>query len=66
MPDYLQGNYKVPPKNSASTPKDSPGEPSETLEKEFERRALEKLGGSIAFVVKPSFVWTGDNEEKSS
>ena len=67
MSDYLKGNFKMPRKKDASSPKDSSIGSSETLEKEFERRALEKLGGSIAFVVKPSFVWKGDdNDGKSS
>lgn len=60
MSEYLKGNFKVELKKSTSTPKNSEQDLKESLEKEFERRALEKLGGSIAFVVKPTLVWKGD------
>ena len=36
---------------------------SETSTQEFVRGALERLGGSIAFVLmKNTFVWTGDKK----
>jgi hypothetical protein len=61
MPEYLKGNYSVDskdqPKNSSKTKKQSP-------QQEFERRALAKLGGSIAFIAKPSLVWNGDDDGK--
>ena len=65
MPSYLKGNYSVRRKKGASTPKAPRQEAAETPVEEFERRALEKLGGSIAFVVKPTFVWNGDDDGKS-
>ena len=62
MPSYLKGNYSVRRKKGASSPKVPRKEAAETPGEEFERRALEKLGGSIAFVVKSSFVWQGDHD----
>ncbi len=54
----MKGNYEI----SKGT-KDQDMELSETPTQEFERRALERLGGSIAFVVKKNtFVWTGDKK----
>ncbi len=55
MSGYLKGNYKVTSK---------PGRKAvskKSTTQEFERRALEKLGGSIAFVLKKdTFVWQGE------
>jgi hypothetical protein len=46
---YYKTNYKEEKAKS---------QPKETLQAEFERKALEKLGGSIAFVMKDEkFVW---------
>jgi len=55
MPDILKGNFK--PKKSVSF-----DEKSETLEDRFEREALKRLGGSIAFVSKKKIKWTADKE----
>ena len=56
----LIGNYKMAgqpdggPAASGSEPKE------ETAVAEFERRALERLGGSIAFVMKgKNVLWSG-------
>ena len=66
MNDFLKGNYSLPPdKGPRSTEPYGDARSAETAEAEFERRALEKLGGSIAFVVKSSFVWNGDNAGES-
>jgi hypothetical protein len=51
MTDLLKGNF---------TPRNAPKlEPvaSETLEDRFEREALKRLGGSIAFVSKKRVDW---------
>lgn len=58
MSNYLKGNYELHvPDNTEE------GQP-ETTEQEFYRRALEKLGGSIAFVLKPkNLVWKGKKDE---
>jgi len=59
MRQYLMGNYPLRKgKNAKSKRK------VKTITKEFEERALGKLGGSIAFVTKPgSFIWSGKNEK---
>lgn len=58
---YLKGNYPlrfVPADTKARSD-------AENLEAEFERTALQKLGGSIAFVKKAgSFVWKGPPRDK--
>lgn len=50
MSEFLKGNYKVDKVITA---------PDETLTNEdrFEREALKKLGGSIAFVSKKKVMW---------
>ena len=59
MAKYLRGNYRL-----RKTARSKTREKKKTSLEEFEQRALEKLGGSIAFVMKPkTFVWTGKNEE---
>jgi hypothetical protein len=56
--DILKGNFETQTKVSAEQHVD-------TIEEKFEREALKRLGGSIAFVSKKKFLWTGDdNEEK--
>lgn len=57
MSDVLKGNFK--PKDEVKI--EHPGEESETLEQRFERTALKRLGGSIAFVKKQKVHW-GDDE----
>ena len=57
MSELLKGNFKI--KKSV----DSSGEGSEgSLENRFEKEALKKLGGSIAFVSKKKVLW----DEKDS
>ena len=63
MVQYLKGNYKLSPGKSAKRRKQRPAA-KEKVEEEFERRALEKLGGSIAFVMKSkTFVWSDDGNK---
>ena len=64
MVKYLKGNYPIRRKKGVSSAKTSRQRVLNTTE-EFERRALEKLGGSIAFVVKSSFVWDGESGDDS-
>jgi hypothetical protein len=59
MSDILKGNFK--PKNPV-TAETKEGE--ENLEKRFEREALKRLGGSIAFVSKQKVHW-GEEEAAS-
>lgn len=58
--DYLKGNYDLAPANPVSATNDAPSPTTASLEEEFERQALQKLGGSIAFIKKSkSFIWKG-------
>jgi hypothetical protein len=60
MSGFLKGNYDLSLKPAAPA-KD---EAAVTSNREFERRAMERLGGSIAFVVKKDFVWKGDKKSE--
>lgn len=51
MPDVLKGNFK--PKRTVKVAEEVP----EDLESRFEREALKRLGGSIAFVSKKKVKW---------
>jgi len=55
MKEFLKGNYKVD-----TEIKETVDEERSQLESEFERKALSRLGGSICFVSKKAFIWTGD------
>ena len=55
MSDILKGNFT--PKNKVSV-----DESKETLETRFEKAALKRLGGSIAFVSKQKVVWEDEEE----
>lgn len=57
----LIGNYTIPSERGAdSQASGTEDEKPEGAVAEFERRALERLGGSIAFVMKgKAVVWTG-------
>jgi hypothetical protein len=59
----LIGNYTIPGQ-TAATPADAvPGKKEENSVIEFERRALERLGGSIAFVMKgKNVIWSGTGQ----
>lgn len=62
MSDYLKGNYKLPESKTASAAPPSAPKSGQDL---FEASALQKLGGSIAFIKKSSsFVWNGDKGKK--
>lgn len=60
MADMLKGNYKVA-KPVFSEPS---AEAADVTSREFERRALERLGGSIAFVTTKNFVWSGPKKSE--
>lgn len=58
MSKFLKGNYTV---TNSDSEEQASQEPDFT--KVFESKALEKLGGSIAFVVKnDQFVWEGEDD----
>jgi len=56
MSDFLKGNFTT---ENDVVDTNSTGE---SLEQRFEREALKKLGGSIAFVAKKEVHW-GDEDE---
>jgi len=58
MTQYLKGNYKLDVKID-----DAP-EAANTTDA-FERVALARLGGSICFVSKKAFLWTGPDSGKA-
>jgi hypothetical protein len=58
MKEFLKGNYKVD-----TEIKETVDEERSQLETEFERKALSRLGGSICFVSKKAFIWTGESEQ---
>ena len=54
----LKGNYKLQDEVKISEENSSD---DKLVEQEYYKAALEKLGGSIAFVLKDkTFLWTGD------
>ena len=55
MNEYLKGNYRL----DAVIEDTGQGEPARAVD-EFEKKALSRLGGSICFVSKKGFLWTGD------
>jgi len=61
MTDYLKGNYKL----SGEKPLPAAPEASDpSTQQAFEAHALQKLGGSIAFIKKnSSFVWNGGKKD---
>lgn len=58
MKQFLKGNYKVD-----TEIKETVDEERSQLEADFERKALSRLGGSICFVSKKAFIWTGESEQ---
>ena len=58
MADVLKGNFT--PKN----PVEIESNQDESLEEQFEREALKRLGGSIAFVSKKKVLWEAESGEK--
>jgi len=57
MKSVLRGNFT--PSKSVNVDEEQP-----SLERQFEREALKRLGGSIAFVSNRSFLWTGDKDKE--
>ena len=60
MSNILKGNYALP--EQPKKPEDPAAAGSGSgVERQFEAEALQKLGGSIAFIKKSSsFVWSGE------
>ena len=56
----LIGNYTLSSEKKADSQPAPQDKPAETTVEEFERRAMERLGGSIAFVMKgKTVIWPG-------
>ncbi len=63
----LIGNYAIPGQETPPAAAEQKKEPKEDTVTEFERRAMERLGGSIAFVMKgKNVVWNGDAPAKGA
>lgn len=58
MNQYLKGNYTL------DVTIVDPNEAAEDNTSAFERKALSRLGGSICFVSKKAFLWTGEANER--
>ena len=67
MSQFIKGNYDLPPEKGKSSKKKAKSKSGTkpTVVEEFERQALARLGGSIAFIAKKSLVWNGDDAEKA-
>lgn len=64
MSEYLKGNYELKLKSHVESEQEATGQ--ESVEKEFYRRALEKLGGSIAFILKSkNLLWKGSQGDSA-
>ena len=61
----LIGNYTIPGQTESTSADAAGGKKEENTVTEFERRALERLGGSIAFVMKgKNVLWSGTAPQK--
>lgn len=58
MRKLLKGTYEIKKHTESVTAEDCAD-----VSAEFEARASEKLGGSIAFVRKGGLLWAGDDEK---
>jgi hypothetical protein len=59
MPEYIKGNFK--PKRPVQKKHESE---ENLINEQFERTALKRLGGSIAFVTRKGFIWKGDDSHR--
>ena len=60
MSKFLKGNYSI--QNSKSEPEGAEVKEEKDMTAIFEKKALEKLGGSIAFVMKGNQFVVGEDE----
>lgn len=60
MPDFLKGNFKAKREITQA-----PQEKTNEINEAFERAALKRLGGSIAFVSRKGFLWKGDQGDRT-
>jgi hypothetical protein len=57
MSQVLKGNFQT------RNPVETPDAGEESLEQRFEKQALKRLGGSIAFVAKQKVHWGDDGDD---
>jgi hypothetical protein len=57
MSDFLKGNYNLDKEIVAES------DDKETAKDEFKKKALNSIGGSMVFVEREKYVWTGDEED---
>ncbi|HVH43626.1 MAG TPA: hypothetical protein VM925_14825 [Labilithrix sp.] len=60
MSNVLKGNFE--PKSPVRVEEEKP---DESVEARFEREALKRLGGSIAFVSKKKVMWDAEPADKT-
>ena len=58
MSSVLKGNFQTKKEVKAEPQK------ADDLESRFEKEAMKKLGGSVAFVAKKKVKWDADDESK--
>ncbi|MBI3771291.1 MAG: hypothetical protein HY272_01095 [Gammaproteobacteria bacterium] len=58
MSDFLKGTYKINTEIVDECEKDG------DLDSEFRKKALNSIGGSMVFVERNKFVWTGEDENE--
>ena len=61
MSDLLKGNFKTKKKVKQD---DTETNEKDSLEDQFEKEALKRLGGSIAFVSKKKVMWSEKDNKK--
>lgn len=59
MKEFLKGNYRL------DVVIEETSDEADTTDA-FERKALSRLGGSICFVSKKGFLWTGDGKQTAA
>ncbi len=59
MGSILKGNFKTKKKVEAK-----PDEETSDLDQRFEREAMKRLGGSMAFVRKKQIMWGDEDDSK--
>lgn len=61
MSNFLKGNFKT-----KRTVQKKRQETENQIEAKFERTALKRLGGSIAFVSRKGFLWKGKKSDSKN
>ena len=59
MSEFLKGTYDLDKEIVDETTQES-------AKDEFKKKALNSIGGSMVFVEREKYIWTGDDEEENS